>query len=142
MGLGLAVMALMAWVLEGTPLGAMLRAGVENESMASALGINAERLFFIIFCLGCALAGLAGVVAAPLYSASTGMGITMLVPSLIVVVVGGLGSLRGAIVGAFVVGCVETFGAALAPGFSSVLVYILLAMVLVWRPSGLVPARG
>ena len=141
-GLGLIVLIALTYVLDGTGIGAMIRASVENETMAAAIGINAERLFFVIFCIGCALAGLAGVVAAPIFSAATGMGIAMLVPTLIVVVIGGLGSLKGAIAGAFTVGFVETFGAAIIPDFASVLVYVLLAAILIFRPSGLIPARG
>lgn len=140
--LGLIVLGVLAYGLEGTQVGAMVRASVENETMAAALGINAEALFFIIFCIGCALAGLAGVVAAPVFSASTGMGVAMLVPTLVVVVIGGLGSLKGAVAGAFCVGFVETFGAAIIPDFASVLVYVLLAAILILRPAGLIPARG
>jgi len=120
----------------------MIRASVENGDMAAALGINVGRLFFLVFCLGCALAGLAGVVAAPVASATTGMGISILIPTLIVVVIGGLGSLQGAIAGSLIVGFIETFGAALLPGVAAILTYVLLAAVLVLRPQGLLPARG
>lgn len=140
--LGLAVMAVMMIILSRTQIGAMIRASVENGAMAAALGINVQRLFFSVFCVGCALAGLAGVVAAPVFSASTGMGISILIPTLIVVVIGGLGSLQGAIVGSLIVGFLETIGAALLPGFAAILVYLLLAAILVIRPAGLIPARG
>lgn len=140
--LGLAVMAVLIAILSRTQIGAMIRASVENGDMAAALGINVERLFFTVFCLGCALAGLGGVVAAPVFSASTGMGISILIPTLIVVVIGGLGSLQGAIVGSLIVGFLETVGAALLPGFAAILVYLLLAAILVIRPAGLIPARG
>jgi len=105
---GLLVMALLWVVLARTQIGAMIRAGVENSDMAAAMGINVGRLFFAVFCVGCALAGLAGVVAAPVLSATTGMGVSILVPTLIVVVIGGLGSLEGAIVGSLIVGFIET----------------------------------
>ncbi|MEZ5932086.1 MAG: branched-chain amino acid ABC transporter permease [Alphaproteobacteria bacterium] len=141
-GLGAVVMASLWLVLSRTQIGAMIRASVENEAMAAALGINVGRLFFSVFCLGCALAGLAGVAAAPIVSATTGMGISILIPTLIVVVIGGLGSLQGAILGSFIVGFIETFGAVLLPGFAAVLIYVLLAAVLVLRPEGLLPARG
>jgi len=95
-----------------------------------------------VFCVGCALAGLAGVVAAPVFSAFTGMGISILIPTLIVVVIGGLGSLQGAIVGSLIVGFLETVGAVLFPEFAAILVYVLLAAILVIRPKGLIPARG
>ncbi|MGI9507197.1 MAG: branched-chain amino acid ABC transporter permease [Geminicoccaceae bacterium] len=140
--LGATVMAVLWMVLSRTQIGAMIRAGVENEAMAAALGINVGRLFFWVFAVGCALAGLAGVVAAPVLSATTGMGISILIPTLIVVVIGGLGSLEGAILGSFIVGFIETFGAVLLPGFAAVLIYVLLAAVLVLRPKGLLPARG
>lgn len=140
--LGALVMAALWVLLARTQIGAMIRASVENESMAAALGINVGRLFFLVFCVGCALAGLAGVVAAPVFSATTGMGISILIPTLIVVVIGGLGSLQGAIAGSFIVGFIETFGAVLLPGFAAILTYVLLAAVLVLRPQGLLPARG
>jgi len=140
--LGAGIMAILWMVLSRTQIGAMIRAGVENEAMAAALGINVGRLFFLVFCVGCALAGLAGVVAAPVLSATTGMGISILIPTLIVVVIGGLGSLEGAILGSFIVGFIETFGAVLLPGFAAVLIYVFLAAILVLRPQGLLPARG
>ncbi|WPY96195.1 branched-chain amino acid ABC transporter permease (plasmid) [Limimaricola variabilis] len=141
-GLGLAVLAALAFVLGRTQIGAMIRAGVDNDAMAACLGIDVERLFFVVFCVGCALAGLAGAVAAPLLSVTPDMGLQILIPVLIVIVIGGLGSLKGAIAGALIYGVVQTFGAVLAPQFSSVLIYALLALVLVTRPTGLFPAKG
>jgi branched-chain amino acid transport system permease protein len=120
----------------------MIRAGVDNDAMAACLGINVERLFFIVFCVGCALAGLAGAVAAPLLSVTPDMGLQILIPTLIVIVIGGLGSLKGAIAGSLIFGVVQTFGAVLAPQLASVLIYALLAAVLVIRPVGLFPAKG
>jgi len=140
--LGAAVMAALWLVLARTRIGAMIRASVENEAMAAALGIDVRRLFFLVFCVGCALAGLAGVAAAPVFSATTGMGVSILIPTLIVVVIGGLGSLQGAIAGSFIVGFIETIGAALVPGVAAISIYVLLAAVLVLRPQGLLPARG
>ena len=98
--LGLAIFGALAFVLGRTQIGAMIRAGVDNDAMASCLGINVERLFFIVFCVGCALAGLAGVVAAPLLSVTPEMGLQILIPTLIVIVIGGLGSIRGALLAA------------------------------------------
>ena len=141
-GLGLAVLAALAFVLNRTPIGAMIRAGVDNDAMAACLGIDVERLFFLVFCVGCALAGLAGAVAAPLLSVTPGMGLQILIPTLIVIVIGGLGSLKGAVAGSLVFGFVQTFGAVLAPQLASVLIYALLAAVLVTRPQGLFPAKG
>lgn len=139
---GVVVMVALFLVLSRTLIGAMIRAGVENDAMAACLGIDVERLFFLVFCVGCALAGLAGVVAVPVFSASTGMGTDILIPTLIVVVIGGLGSLGGAVAGSLIVGFIETLGAVVAPGLSSVLIYGLLALVLIVRPAGLFPARG
>ncbi len=141
-GLGLAVLALLSLLLSRTQLGAIVRAGVDNGDMAACLGINVERVFFIVFCLGCALAGLAGAVAAPVLSVTTDMGTAILIPTLVVVVIGGLGSLRGAIAGSLLIGFVQTFGAVLAPQAAAVAVYALLAVVLILRPAGLFPARG
>ncbi|MBV1866872.1 MAG: branched-chain amino acid ABC transporter permease [Marinosulfonomonas sp.] len=140
-GLGLVVMATLMTIVSRTQIGAMIRASVENDDMAAAMGINVGRLFFAVFCVGCALAGLAGVVAAPVFSATTGMGISILIPTLIVVVIGGLGSLQGAVVGSLIVGSIETIGAAVLPGVASILIYVLLAVILVVRPAGLIPAR-
>lgn len=140
--LGLAVMLVLHLILSRTQIGAMIRAGVDNEHMAACLGINVERVFFTVFCIGCALAGLAGVVAAPVLSVTPDMGTGILIPTLIVVVIGGLGSLRGAIVGSLLVGFIQTIGAVIAPQVASVLVYVMLAAVLIVRPAGLFPARS
>ena len=110
--------------------------------MAACLGIDVERLFLGVFCVGCALAGLAGVVAGPVLSVAPGMDVEVLIPVLIVVVIGGLGSLKGAVAGSLLVGFLDTFGAVLLPDLAGVLTYALLAGVLIWRPAGLFPARG
>ena len=141
-GLGLVTMLGLWLLLTRTQIGAMIRAGVDNGDMAACLGINVDRLFFFVFCLGCALAGLAGVVAAPILSVTPQMGTQILIPTLIVVVIGGLGSLRGAIAGSLLVGFVQTFGAVIVPGLASVAIYALLAAVLILRPAGLFPARA
>lgn len=141
-GLGLLVMLVLSLVLSRTQVGAMIRAGVDNDAMAACLGINVERVFFIVFCVGCALAGLAGAVAAPVVSVTTDMGTTILIPTLIVVVVGGLGSLKGAIAGSLLTGFVQTFGAVQAPQLAAIAIYAMLAAVLIFRPAGLFPARG
>lgn len=140
--LGLSIFGALAFVLGRTQIGAMIRAGVDNDAMAACLGINVERLFFVVFCVGCALAGLAGVVAAPLLSVTPDMGLQILIPTLIVIVIGGLGSLKGAVAGSLIYGFVQTFGAVLAPQLASVLIYALLAAVLVIKPAGLFPAKG
>lgn len=140
--LGAAIFAALALILSRTQIGAMIRTGVDNDAMAACMGINVERLFFIVFCVGCALAGLAGAVAAPLLSVTPGMGLEILIPTLIVIVIGGLGSLKGAIAGSLIYGFVQTFGAVLLPGVASILIYALLAAVLLLKPVGLFPAKG
>jgi branched-chain amino acid transport system permease protein len=139
--LGLAIAAALYLGLERTRLGAVIRAGVDDRVMAASLGINVDRAFFFVFCLGCGLAGLAGVVAAPVLGVYPGMDMAILIPTLIVVVVGGPGSLPGALLGALLVGMAETFGAVLLPAFSSFMIYAVMAVVLLLRPQGLVPAR-
>ncbi|MFC0340615.1 branched-chain amino acid ABC transporter permease [Paracoccus niistensis] len=140
--LGLAIWGVLALVLSRTQIGAMIRAGVDNDSMAACMGIDVERMFFLVFCVGCALAGLAGAVAAPLLSVTPDMGLQILIPTLIVIVIGGLGSLKGAIAGSLIYGVVQTFGAVLFPQLASILIYGLLAAVLILRPAGLFPAKG
>jgi branched-chain amino acid transport system permease protein len=140
--LGLMVLAALTVVLTRTQVGAMIRAGVDNDAMAACLGINVERIFMLVFVVGCALAGMAGAVAAPVLSVTPDMGLQILIPTLIVIVIGGLGSLQGAVAGSLICGFVQTFGAVLMPTFNSVLIYALLAAVLVIRPEGLLPAKG
>jgi len=110
--------------------------------MAASLGIDVGGVFFGVFCLGCALAGFAGVVAAPIFSVYPGMDMGILILALIVVVVGGPGSLAGAAVGALLIGLVETFGQIFAPALASVVIYATMAVVLLLRPRGLVPLRS
>lgn len=140
--LGLAIWGVLALVLGRTQIGAMIRAGVDNDAMAACMGIDVEKMFFAVFCVGCALAGLAGAVAAPLLSVTPDMGLQILIPTLIVIVIGGLGSLKGAIAGSLIYGVVQTFGAVLFPQLASILIYGLLAAVLILRPAGLFPAKG
>ena len=139
---GLLVFGALYALLEHTRLGAEVRAGVDDPETASCLGVNVERTFFVVFLIGSALAGLAGVVALPAFSAEAGMGVSILVPTLVVVVVGGLGSLKGAFAGSLLIGLVLTFGQVLFPSFASMLMYALLVAVLLIRPAGLFPARG
>jgi branched-chain amino acid transport system permease protein len=139
--LGLMLALVLYLGLERTRLGAVIRAGVDDRVMAATLGLNVERAFFGVFCLGCALAGLAGVVAAPVLEVYPGMDMTVLIPTLIVVVVGGPGRLAGAFVGALLIGMAETFGAVLIPDFASFMIYAVMALVLLFRPRGLLPAR-
>ena len=132
------VMAVVLWLLiERTRLGAIIRAGVFDSEMAAGMGINVDRMFTGVFAFGAGLAGLSGVIAGPIQSAQPPMGATILVPALIVVVVGGLGSLKGSLVGSLIIGQAETFGKAWLPGASMLIIYLVMALVLLFRPQGL-----
>lgn len=136
-GFGL-VMALLLWLLiERTRLGAIIRAGVFDAEMTSGLGIDIDRVFTAVFGFGAALGGLSGVIAGPIQSAYPAMGVTILIPALIVVVVGGLGSLKGSLVGSLVIGQAETFGKAWIPGAAMLIIYVVMAAVMLVRPQGL-----
>jgi len=124
-------------VIGKTKLGMMIRAGASNREMAQALGINISRVFAIVFSLGAALAGFSGMIDAPLSSVYPGMGNFILIISFVVIVIGGIGSVKGAFVGAMLVGLADTFGKVLVPEFSSMVIYALMALVLLWRPQGL-----
>jgi branched-chain amino acid transport system permease protein len=140
-GLGLATAVLLYIGLERTRLGATVRAGVDDREMAMSLGLNVDLAFFIVFCLGCGLAGMAGVVAAPVLQIYPGMDIAVLIPALIVVVVGGPGRLGGAFLGALLIGITATFGDVLIPTFASFIIYGVMVVVLVLRPGGLLAPR-
>lgn len=140
--LGAALFALLYLLLEHSAFGSMVRAAVDDGETAACMGIDVERTFFVVFSVGCALAGLAGVIAAPVFSVYPGMGISILIPTLVVVVVGGLGSLKGAIAGSLLVGMTLTFGQVLIPQLASIIMYAFLVAVLLLRPQGLFPVRG
>lgn len=139
--LGLLVMAVLYFALERTRLGALVRAGVDDRETAETLGIDIARVFTLVFAIGSYLAGVAGVVAAPIFGVYPGMDVSIIILVLIVVVVGGLGSLKGAIVGSLLIGFADTFGKILLPGLAMMMIYCVMALVLVFRPSGLLPAR-
>jgi branched-chain amino acid transport system permease protein len=139
--LGLIVMTTLYFVLERTRLGALVRAGVDDRATAETLGIDIVKVFALVFGIGTYLAGVAGVVAAPIFGVYPGMDVSIIILVLIVVVVGGLGSLRGAIVGSLLIGFADTFGKLLLPQFAMMMIYLVMALVLVFRPSGLMPAR-
>jgi len=141
-GLGIAIAMLLHLGLERTRLGAIVRAGVDDRVMVSSLGVDVDRAFVAVFVLGCWLAGLAGVVAAPVLSVSPEIDVSVLILTLVVVVVGGPGSLKGALAGALLVGFADTFGQVFLPELASVLIYGVMAAVLLFLPGGLVPARG
>jgi branched-chain amino acid transport system permease protein len=130
--------ALLLWFfLERSRVGAMVRAGVDDAFTARGIGINVELLFGAVFALGVGLAAVGGTVAGPLLGLYPGMDIEILIPAFIVVVIGGMGSLRGAFVASLFVGLVDTFGKAYVPGLALFLVYLLMVVVLLTRPQGL-----
>ena len=139
--LGLCVMLVLYLVLERTRLGALVRAGVDDRATAETLGIDIGKVFTLVFGIGTYLAGVAGVVAAPIFGVYPGMDVSIIIVVLIVVVVGGLGSLKGAIVGSLLIGFADTFGKLLLPQFAMMMIYLVMALVLIFRPSGLMPAR-
>jgi branched-subunit amino acid ABC-type transport system permease component len=134
-GLGMAVAL---WLLlERTRLGSIIRAGVYDAEMAAGLGINIHRVFTGVFAFGAALAGLSGVIAGPIQSAYPAMGVSILIPALIVVVVGGLGSLKGSLAGSLIIGQAETFGKAWLPEVAMLMIYVVMALVVLLRPQWL-----
>jgi branched-chain amino acid transport system permease protein len=131
-------LALGLWLLiSKTKLGMKIRAGAFNSDMAQALGINIVRLHSLVFAMGVALAALSGMLIAPLSSVYPHMGSQVLIMCFVVVVIGGIGSVRGALTAALLVGLVDTFGKVLLPQFASMLVYVLMALVLLYKPEGL-----
>ena len=124
-------------IIARTRLGMAIRAGASNREMVQALGVDIRFLYRIVFAAGVALAVLAGMIAAPVSSVYPGMGNQVLIVSFVVVVIGGIGSIRGALVASLLVGFVDTFGNVLIPQVAGVLVYVLMAAVLLWRPEGL-----
>jgi branched-chain amino acid transport system permease protein len=139
--LGLLVMTVLYLALERTRLGALVRAGVDDRATAETLGIDITKVFALVFGIGTYLAGVAGVVAAPIFGVYPGMDVSIIIQVLIVVVVGGLGSLRGAILGSVLIGVADTFGKILLPQFAMMMIYLVMALALIFRPSGLMPAR-
>jgi branched-chain amino acid transport system permease protein len=131
-------LALGLWLLiSKTKLGMKIRAGAFNSDMAQALGINIVRLHSLVFAMGVAMAALSGMLIAPLSSVYPHMGAQVLIMCFVVVVIGGIGSVRGALTAALLVGLVDTFGKVLLPQFASMLVYVLMALVLLYKPEGL-----
>ena len=124
-------------VVNRTRLGMMIRAGASNRDMVRGLGIDIRRLYRIVFAAGVALAALAGMIAAPMSSVYPGMGGSVLIICFVVVVIGGIGSITGALIASLLVGFVDTFGKVFFAELSGMGVYVLMAMVLIWRPEGL-----
>ena len=159
MAAGLLVAGGLAFVVNRTRIGMLIRAGATNGAMVSALGVDIGRLFRFVFGAGAMLAGFAGVLAAPLVSVEPGMGENILILAFVVIVIGGVGSIRGAFVAACLVGLVDTLGrslitdfahavlsatasARMGPAVASMLIYLVMALVLAVRPAGLFPARA
>ncbi|HEX6977675.1 MAG TPA: branched-chain amino acid ABC transporter permease [Alphaproteobacteria bacterium] len=137
----IAVAAGMYAVIHKTRLGMTIRAGAANREMVQVLGIDIGRLFAIVFSLGAALAAFSGMLSVPVSSVYPGMGEHVLIISFVVVVIGGIGSILGAFVGAMLIGFADTFGKVLVPEFASIAVYALMAAILLWRPQGLFGSR-
>jgi len=156
---GLAVAAGLYLLVSFTRLGMLVRAGATNARMVSALGVNIKRLFMIVFGFGTMLAGFAGIMIAPIISVDPGMGTNIIILAFVVIVIGGIGSVRGAFLAALLIGLVDTLGRSFSvdilrlvmgpsparmagPAIASMLIYVLMAVVLYVRPTGLFPARG
>jgi branched-chain amino acid transport system permease protein len=158
-GAGLAVAAGLFWLIGGTRIGVRIRAGEADRQMIAALGVDITRLYTLVFALGAALAGLAGALVGSVQSVQVGMGEPVLILAFVVIVIGGIGSIQGALVGALLVGLTDTLGRVLLPqafalvmepsaamgagsALASMAIYILMAIVLVWRPGGLFGAAA
>ncbi len=138
----LAVAGVLWVVIHRTRLGMTIRAGASNREMTQSLGVNINLVYRLVFALGVALAALAGMVAAPMSSVYPGMGTQVLIICFVVVVIGGIGSVWGALGAALLIGVVDTFGKVLLPQAAGVLVYVLMAGILLWRPEGLFGQRA
>ena len=132
------VVAVLLWLLlDRTRLGAMIRAGVDDPDMARVVGIRVSRLFTIVFCLGAGLAGFAGVIGAPILSVYPGLDFDMLPLALVVVILGGIGSLPGSLLGSFIIGFLYTYGQALLPELAYFVLFLPMVLMLLLRPQGL-----
>jgi len=140
-GFCLIVAALIFLVITRTKIGMIVRAGAENREMTRVLGIKFDVVNRYVFAVGIALAALGGIVIAPISTVFPGMGDGMLILSFVVVVLGGIGSVAGAAVGALLIGLTDTFGKVFFPSVSSILIYVLMAAVLLWRPNGILGRR-
>ena len=158
-GTGLLVAFGLYFLVTHTKLGMLIRAGAANRTMATALGVNIKLLFTFVFALGAALSGLAGMLVAPITEASIGMGNEIIIAAFVVIIIGGIGSMKGAFVASMIVGLIDTMGRSYldslmkvfmsenmaetaAPAVSAMLVYILMAAILAFRPQGLFPAAS
>ena len=136
-GFGFAIAGLLWWMQEGTRVGAMLRAGVDDEEIARALGINVSLLFTLVFALGAFLAALGGVMGGPIMGVYPGADFEVMLLGFVVVIIGGLGSLKGALVGGLIVGLLDNFGKVFFPEFALFTIFAPMALILAVRPAGL-----
>jgi branched-chain amino acid transport system permease protein len=136
-GVCLVIAGGMYFLIQKTRLGMMIRAGSSNREMAASLGVNIPLVFAVIFAFGTALAAFAGMIATPISSVFPGMGNQILIICFVVVVIGGIGSITGAMIASLAIGLADTVGKVLAPELSGIAVYLLMAIVLLWRPRGL-----
>ena len=139
-GVCLALALGMYWVFTRTRLGMMIRAGSSNREMVQSLGVDIKFLYRLVFAAGLGLAVFAGMVAAPVSSVYPGMGNQVLIICFVVVVIGGIGSIRGALLASLLIGVVDTFGKVVFPQAAGVLIYVLMALILLWKPKGLFAA--
>lgn len=137
----LGIAAAIFYVVQRTKIGMVVRAGAENREMTRALGISFDTVNRYVFAVGIALAALGGIVVSPVSTVFPGMGDSMLILSFVVVVLGGIGSITGAAIGALLIGLTDTFGKVFFPSVSSILIYVLMAAVLLWRPNGILGRR-
>ncbi len=143
LGLGVFVALGLYYVVVHTRAGMWVRAGASDRPMASALGVDVQLVFSMVFAVGAGLAGLAGIMAGPIFAVQVGMGEPILILALVVTVVGGIGSIRGAFIAALLIGVGDTLGRVLLPpALGSMVIYILMAAILAWRPQGLFSVHG
>lgn len=157
-GAGLLAAGGLFWLVNYTRLGMLIRAGASNRTMVAALGVDIQSLFSLVFALGAVLAGLAGMLIAPITEASIGMGNAVIITAFVVIIVGGIGSMKGAFIAALIIGLIDTLGRSFldtifklfmsteaaetsAPAVSAMLIYIIMAAVLAFKPSGLFPPK-
>jgi len=133
----IAIAAALYFLVSKTRLGMLIRAGESNREMVEALGVNIKSLYTIVFAIGVMLAAISGIIAAPMSSIVPGMGESVLITCFVVVVIGGMGSIKGAFVGALLVGIISTFAAVLVPTMSNMIIYIFMILVLLVKPQGL-----
>ncbi len=143
LAVGAVVAVALYLVVVHTRAGMWVRAGASNRTMASALGVNVDFVFSMVFAVGAALAGLAGIMAGPIFAVQVGMGEPILILAFVVTVIGGIGSIRGAFIAALLIGIVDTFGRVLLPpALGSMVIFVLMAVILAWRPQGLFPLQS